>query len=178
MAHTVEYDEIYNGLRCVVIFTDMGHRCGYVGINKDHILYNCAYNSVAPPSLQKVINEVKEGEIGKRGAIDILLAALDSDNMRVGFLFNVHGGVTYSGGDKYPVEDADLWWFGFDCAHYMDAKDFESAAMYGYLIHPMYSTFSTGGEVRDLQYCIDECHSLADQLNEIGKEVELKTALN
>ena len=41
--------------------------------------------------------------------------------------FDVHGGLTYSGGGKnsdYPIK-SDLWWLGFDCAHGGDRADNE-----------------------------------------------------
>lgn len=38
----------------------------------------------------------------------------------------IHGGWTYSGFDKeYPVKNENIWWIGFDCAHYNDRKDIE-----------------------------------------------------
>ena len=40
----VEKDFEHNGHRCVVIFTDMGHRCGYVGVPKWHPLYGKGYD--------------------------------------------------------------------------------------------------------------------------------------
>ena len=38
-----------------------------------------------------------------------------------------HGGLTYGRNYLYGHEETDLWWIGFDCAHYLDAKDFETA---------------------------------------------------
>lgn len=39
---------------------------------------------------------------------------------------DVHGGITYGGySKKYPIEsDMERFWLGFDCAHYMDGRDF------------------------------------------------------
>lgn len=84
-----------------------------------------------------------------------------------------HGGLTYSSQDEnseYPVE-SDLWWFGFDCAHYGDGKDLDLA----YELFPEFrqsisaikqceSMFPTYEPVRDLEYVKDNCKSLADQL--------------
>lgn len=36
----------YQGYQCVVLFTPMGHRCGYVGIPKTHRLYGIGYMEV------------------------------------------------------------------------------------------------------------------------------------
>jgi hypothetical protein len=78
---------------------------------------------------------------------------------------NVHGGITYSNGNGYPV-DGDEWWFGFDCAHAGDARDYnlmsdEHKEFYS-------STFKTldRGIVRSLDYVVEECRDLANQLVE------------
>lgn len=70
---------------------------------------------------------------------------------------DVHGGVTYSGGDEdYPVKSDGLWWFGFDCAHYGDAPAVQC---------PIEKEFPVPGRVvRSLAYCKSECESLATQL--------------
>lgn len=43
-----------------------------------------------------------------------------------------HGGLTYSTfevGSSYPIqEDNELWWFGWDYAHYGDGLDFDGIA--------------------------------------------------
>ena len=66
---------------------------------------------------------------------------------------DVHGGLTFSeSGNKYPVENDGLYWFGFDCAHSGDATKYYS--------HP-------GDIHRSLTYCVGECESLARQLNTI-----------
>lgn len=62
---------------------------------------------------------------------------------------DVHGGLTYSAKGEYPVE-SDLWWLGFDCAH---AGDFEGGSC-------------LGKPLRTLEYVVQECESLAKQLQE------------
>jgi hypothetical protein len=42
----VEKDFIVDGYRCVVIGGSMGHRCGYVGLPKEHSLYGKHYNDI------------------------------------------------------------------------------------------------------------------------------------
>ena len=74
---------------------------------------------------------------------------------------HVHGGVTYSGGgDDYPVE-SDLWWLGFDCAHW---GDYSKPAKT--LLNKHSGLFLEEGIFRSLEYCIDECEALAKQLKE------------
>lgn len=112
------------GLRCVVNRGGcLNHRCGYVALTPNHPLYGIEYSEKT-----KLLGAAVEGE--------------QQVESYVAEVFNAHGGVTYSGGDNYPVEGVDLWWFGFDCAHSADEED--------------------GG--RSLEYVVAECESLATQL--------------
>ena len=140
MSYIVETDFIHVGLRCVVILSSRGHRCGYVGISTDHPLYGVGYR-------QKIKN------------IHELNGKCPED------CFDVHGGITYSDGEKdYPVENNKLWWFGYDCGHAGDAPDpnFMSEERRKYY-NPL---FYEGGVIRTLDYCIGECKKLAEQLSE------------
>lgn len=143
MSYTVEKDYQYSGCRCVVIMTSMGHRCGYIGINKSHPLYGAHYSKKSE-ILQSRLEWLKNQEIGKRGIIPTF--CWDGKSVSPEILFEVHGGITFSnGGEKseYPVE-SNLWWFGFDCAHLDD------------------------NPVRcNTAYCVEECNSLAKQLTEL-----------
>ena len=38
----------------------------------------------------------------------------------------VHGGLTFAG--TWDDEEGDLWWLGFDCAHYGDTPDVQDLA--------------------------------------------------
>jgi len=82
----------------------------------------------------------------------------------------VHGGLTFAGGSKdYPVENDGLWWLGYDCAHLYDARD--PALMSGEYKElydkGMLREFDEGSIIRSLEYCINECESLAKQLLEV-----------
>ena len=86
---------------------------------------------------------------------------------------NCHGGLTYSSdfeNSDYPVK-SNLWWFGFDCAHYGDGKDLDLAIE----LFPNYreqltktkeveAMFPTYEIVRNKKYVEKNCKSLADQL--------------
>lgn len=162
MAHyIVEQDWITPaGYRAVVIMTERGHRCGYVGVSQDHPLYRTDYSATTPA----IIPPNGDDEIGLRNPITLLLMAGDPDNWETPeSAIDVHGSLTYSDGGEgsdYPVI-SDLWWFGFDCAHYGDIPTPEAqaaeTARYG---HPM----NTHGVHRTLEYCIQQCESLAEQL--------------
>lgn len=124
------------GLKCVVAFMKLGHRCGYVGVPVGHKLYGVDYNEVD---------------------------------------FSCHGGLTYSGGganSEYPIK-SDLWWFGFDCAHYMDASDYELAMKYFpeeeaqlRRVISVENKFPTHGTIRTEEYVANECMELAKQIKE------------
>ena len=68
----VEKDFEHNGHRCVVIFTDMGHRCGYVGVNESSPLWCKDYCDYLPINKSELEGE----EIGKRGVFPLMMAAL------------------------------------------------------------------------------------------------------
>ena len=143
--HEVEFDEIVEGLRCVGILTSLGHRCGYVGIDKTHPFYNLNYYDQIPKEFLYLYEEAKEEPIGKRGIMDLFCH--NSENPKIGFLFDVHGGITFTGSSEkgYPVEIQEpLWFFGFDCIHYDDVENPKSKG-----------------------YVRNECKSLAKQLSKI-----------
>ena len=146
MSYKVEKDWESNGLRCVVIMTEMGHRCGYVGVSKEHMLYGVSYNDKVE-SLKGKLEELKESDVGKRGIMSLI--GWNGETVSPEILFNVHGGLTYSGDSKeYPVE-SDLWWFGYDCAHHGDAKDL---TMVSETIRKIEMGFPTYGVLRTLDY--------------------------
>jgi len=166
MDYSIEKDWEYKGLRCVVIASELGHRCGYVGVRKGHPFYKIAYDSTIPQKLRDKWKEMKEKPVGKRGVIDVLCH--NPKEPKVGILFDVHGGITFSEGDgKFPVVGEGVWWFGFDCAHYGDAKDMSIMSEKYQKIELTYPSSFPGDIVRSLEYCINECESLAVQLQDL-----------
>ncbi|MCP3924870.1 MAG: hypothetical protein GY714_20010 [Desulfobacterales bacterium] len=165
--YIVENAFIHEGLECTIIFSSMGHRCGYVGVKKDSPLFRVSQlDDLKKPELLK---ELKQAAIGKRGMIPLF--CWDGKETTPSVLFNVHGGITFADGNScYPItRPYPLWWFGFDCAHYDDAKDWdfvkevfdESLWMDSYETSKKYST---GGVIRTLDYVEKECQSLAEQI--------------
>jgi hypothetical protein len=120
-------------LPCLMLRQTSGHWCGYVAVPPGHLLYGKDYDDV------------------------------DVD---------VHGGLTYSEQkkpalDKIVPQDisleglpANVWWFGFDCAHYMDKTPHL----------PFFYTFdaSLDGIYRDVKYVELEIKKLAEQLKRLG----------
>lgn len=178
MAYIVEREFEHAGYKCVVIFGDMGYRCGYVGVTKDSKLYGKSYTD----KLDKKMEEMYNKQIGKRGIIPWFCAFFDDKEERVSLAlyFDVHGSLTYSGGGSnsdYPIK-SDLWWFGFDCDHAGDRKDYE----YTMKLFPqeekrckdlmridreVYGEFgNTHDVVRSEEYVAEECKRLAEQIRE------------
>lgn len=169
--YVVEREFEHAGYKCVVIFGVIGHRCGYVGIPKSHSLYGKDYQERL---------DIKKADVGDRevsGILPLLGAWLDEDErIRIEAYFQCHGGITYAGGGEhssYPIE-SDLWWFGFDCGHYGDARELKLA----YEKFPNYrSNLAIQIEcedrfrierliIRTEEYVAEECKKLAEQLKE------------
>lgn len=129
----------YKGYPCVVLMIAGGHRCGYVGLSEDSPFYGKNYEDIP---------------------------------------IECHWGLTYGRPYLTEHEDKDTWWIGFDCAHCDDKPDFETALELfkdypenikelkrrmecGYLNYLYIDGYST---VRTLEFCIDECKKIVEQL--------------
>jgi len=174
MNYKIESDFEYKGYRCVVVFQRMGHRCGYVGITNEHPLHGVGYGDKAEV-LKK--SDIENQPIGNRGIIPLMCMDNESEEITPDCYFNVHGGITYAGGgETYPVESDNLWWFGFDCAHYDDSPDYYKAKEYqlenedslNRLIE-IDNMYHTDGVIRTQEYVEQECKNLADQLGMINQ---------
>jgi hypothetical protein len=76
---------------------------------------------------------------------------------------DVHGAICHV---PKPGEPDDVWWFGFDCAHYDDASPGMDA------LRLKYGNFGRHGRYRDKTYVEAEVRSLAEQLKAlVTKEV-------
>ena len=171
----IESDFGYKGYRCVTIFTDMGYRCGYVGLTPKCKLYGKKYSDY----LDIPISELDDKPIGKRGMVQLIMQSFEEDKSRtrMDVYFDIHGGLTF-GGNHHPI-DCELWWLGFDCGHYGDKNDLE-------MLEELWSddeiirsrikiekAYSMGddGIIRDLDYVRGECMSLVDQIIELEERL-------
>lgn len=127
------------GPRAVVVMTNQGHHCGYVGVPPGHPLHDVGYDAPCP--------------------------SLDGQSPEAAF--DVHGGLTYSdGSDDYPASSDGLWWFGYDCAHFGDRPSDERVQKLQRTYPDKPFMWMELGEFRDLAYCERECESLARQIVE------------
>ena len=160
----------HSGLKCVVVMQSMGHRCGYVGVDEKHPLYGKSCHDYL--DIKK--DDIKDKVIS--GVFPLLSAVFDDDErVKIEAFFNVHGGITYANegkNSKYPIE-SDLWWFGFDCGHYGDRNDIDTAkklfaeneeiiSQLDFLerIEKLYPTNEAA--ICTLDYVENECRNLAD----------------
>ena len=91
-----------------------------------------------------------------------------------------HGGITYSKNHLYHQEDKDRFWIGFDCGHCYDGYDVETAKkLYAddkNVMKQIKRMSATGyfticneeNSIRTLEYCEEQCKSIAEQLIERG----------
>ena len=135
----VQWLDEKTGYPCLIVRGPVGALCGYVGVSPGHPLHETNYNAI-------------EDRI------------------------TVHGGLTYSGlcqpdpDDNAhgichvvePGEDDRVWWFGFDCAHYLD--------LVPGMIH-IYSKLKLARDehstYRNIEYVKAEVRDLAAQLHRV-----------
>lgn len=134
-------------------------RCGYVGVSKEHPFYGLMYHT--PTKLIKP-RWILRQRVGKRSPLSLLCSTIGTSEGEVArtleLLIDVHGSLTFSG--KLPERpDDEYWWFGFDCAHSDD----------DYFLDPEGSV-PAGPSARDLDYVVEECERLAEQLQRWAKE--------
>lgn len=152
------------GLRAVILMGRLGFRCGYVGVPPGHPLYGVGYGDECD-ALRPLTGKEP---VGDRGAMSVFLMAATGDIPRTPeAIFDVHGSLTFSGNGKdgaYPVE-SDLWWFGYDCGHCDDAPSSEYCQQQRdkYPDKP-FMWHECDGVHRDLDYCVQQCESLARQI--------------
>lgn len=164
MSYTVEKDWTAHGFRCVAVAGSFGHRCGYVGVPAGHFLHGADFGANVP-ALAAAWDAAKAGPVGDRGIIPVLCNA-NSDEARPDCVFDVHGGLTYAGGDDYPAKSNGLWWFGFDCNHAWDAPDpdlMSESVRKTAMRFPFWPP-APDQTVRDLPYVIRQCERLAEQI--------------
>jgi len=173
MDYVVEKVWENNGLKCVVIATSLGHRCGYVGVPQSHPLYGVNYSDHCPALgqwLAKIMSSNEKTDTEISPLLKLRCLYTEDDEVRPDVVFDVHGGLTYSDGlGSYPTpseDDDPQWWFGFDCNHCGDAPDV--SLIHDLRIRQRIAEYADNrGVIRSLAFCENECNNLAKQLAEI-----------
>ena len=83
-----------------------------------------------------------------------------------------HWGLTYSGnGSHFCAENDELWWFGFDCGHFEDGVDYETAKKYSiisdkeYLIGREFSVaLNEESSIKTQEFVEENCKMIVEQL--------------
>ena len=144
----IQWPDEDTGLPCLIVRNKGGgNLCGYVGVGTDHPLYGMDYS------------DVEENHAG------------------YGI---VHGGLTFSGPCRVdshesrgichvpdPGETDDVWWLGFDCAHYLDIRPAAKLVYAKIGMDP--GPEDVGAEYRTVEYVQNECRDLARYLASVTK---------
>lgn len=93
-----------------------GHLCGYVGLDKDHPLFEKRYSE----RITKPTN-FNERKVATVNFLHILIHETGPQDglCEIAIYFEVHGGITFAN----FRENGETWFFGFDCAHAGDTRE-------------------------------------------------------
>ena len=138
-------DFMHARLRCVVILTAAGHYCGYVGVGPKHPLFCWPYEMIeieteidvhggitysggshhgmSKKEIEYIETKIHECETERDDNNQLYLMYFAGVyQRRLAHIKDNMGKPT-----NYPVPTNDsseeLWWFGFDCAHYDDTPE-------------------------------------------------------
>lgn len=169
----LDWTDEATGLPCRIIRAPVtGALCGYVGVRDGHPWYGLPYNA-------KVVTPKDYGlrTFGDRANViaHFIHALRDEphteDTITIDMALEVHGGCTWA----EFMEENDLWWFGFDCAHAGDVCPAMNA-LFRYLNREHPELKIPMRERRDwetyrtLDYVRVECAGLARQLHNLAPQ--------
>lgn len=145
------------GLPCLLQRNRMGAWCGYAAVPPGHPWHGVQYGACLSPADPAHANDENGWHDCER---------------RPEAIARVHGGLTYSGPCSGAIchvpkrgEPADVWWFGFDCAHFMDLIPKMSKFREEYGLPPKIHMDPRWTEIyRDIAYVRAETERLAEQL--------------
>ena len=90
-----------------------------------------------------------------------------------------HWGLTYSGEGKHFYNgEGRLWWLGFDCGHYKDLTDYDTAKAYGIINDKEYSIGKSFEVIykedlecthKDKEFIKENCKMIVEQLIAVTK---------
>ena len=150
----------YKDLICMIYrFRQYGNWCGYVGVDKNNMLYGKDYNQEITVSKELLEREVDTKNINIISLVCSDNKNIDKNKISIDLAFDVHGGITFA--DKHRIYELDdRWFFGFDTAHAGDLA----------LYHLEYKlSFEQNNVYRDRDYVVDQTNSLAKQIHLFNK---------
>lgn len=165
----IQWVDNATGLDCLMLRNHMGNWCGYVGVPKDHPLYDKDYDQCCQPEdCEDWSDCYDKGHLTPNRAVE------------------VHGGLTFADfcSPGEPVDgichvaaegrEEKVWWLGFDCGHGMDLSPGMLAweVEHGFTDPRVLVTGEEGVEkkpwgyrrYRDVDYVVMEVENLAAQL--------------
>lgn len=132
----------YNGYKCIVLFQGMCHRCGYIGIPKEHSLYDIGDYDNVPIICHGGITYASHNMYGFGTCDDIFWIGFDCAHC--------DDSKDYEAGRKYFANDAAL---------------IESMARW----EELDKQFPCDGEVRTQEYVEEQCRQIVDQIIEYDR---------
>ena len=123
----MQYLDQATGLPCLIVRNNSGALCGYVGVSQTHLLHNKYYTEV---------------DVDVHGGLTFSSACQITDDPSEGICHLTE-----------PGDSDNIWWFGFDCAHYND-------------LVPNFPNNTQHEVYRDIAYVKKEIERLAKQLIE------------
>lgn len=125
-----------------------GNLCGYVALPETHPLYEKPYMEPAE-CLEEALEARRDMPLGETPGLSLMLGAiLGNVEASPAIVFDVHGGITFSGRFKNSPE----YFYGFDCGHHGDLQPAQP---------------NWGGVYRDFNFVREECLKLARQLKAV-----------
>lgn len=139
----IQWQDEATGMPCIIRrHPNGGFLCGYVGVPDSHPWHGRAYNE-SPDGPDSII----ETHYG-------LTYSDPCDPAEADY------GICHKPGEGEPDH---VWWFGFDCAHYLDMSPGYRSLLKGSGLPPIESEI-----YRNVEYVAEECRNLAKQLSEHG----------
>ena len=169
----VEKSWYKNGYHCFVIFTRNGCRCGYIGIPKTHRLYKKEYNK------PQTFLRAKQNHKFNGNVFGLLNPNIDKKALSPDMYFSAHMGFTFSNFIKeeqgYNTNN-EMWYFGFDCGHCDDGRDYKHAFDLGLLEEEEFKIlrdwqYNNDCEVKTLEYCEEILNIIAEEFKELENEI-------
>lgn len=131
-----QWQDEATGLPCLIVRNHMGALCGYAGVPAGHPAYGRQYDALE--------------DIDAHGGLTFADRCQKNEDPAYGICHIA------------PAGEDDIWWFGFDCAHFMD----HVPGMKSYGI-----TVSSDNVYRDFAYVTAEVAALAKQLKAITQPI-------